>query len=103
MKGMIGGKNIIQLKSIYIPKGLIPLEKLFDKNDIAKNPKVQPHEDDIQDQKIGIEDCPKIIKLSKKNSIERKKKYIEFMNKYCNVFSWSYEHNILSNSSMYPI
>ena len=30
MKGMIGGKTIIQLKSNSIPKGLIDLDKLFD-------------------------------------------------------------------------
>ena len=53
LKGMTGGKYIIQLNSNFIPKGLIPLEKLFDRNDVAKNPKVQPHEDEIQDQDIG--------------------------------------------------
>ena len=36
MKGMIGGKDIIQLKINFIPK----------------NPKVNPHEDGIQDQYI---------------------------------------------------
>ena len=46
---MIGGKDIIQLKSNHIPKGLITLEKIFDQNDVAKYPKVQPNEDDIQD------------------------------------------------------
>ena len=47
LKNMIGGKDIIQLKSNHIPKGLIPLEKLFDKNDVAKYPKVYPNENDI--------------------------------------------------------
>ena len=44
MKNVIGGKDIIQLKNNYIPKGLIPLEKMFDQNDVAKDPKVQPIE-----------------------------------------------------------
>ena len=56
LKGMIGGKYIIQLKSNFIPKGLMPLEKIFDKNDIDKNTKVQPWEDEIQDQNIGTKD-----------------------------------------------
>ena len=52
LKGMIGGKEIIQLKSNFIPKVLIRLEKLFDRNDVEKIPKVQLHEDEIQDQNI---------------------------------------------------
>ena len=28
------GKNIIDLKNKYIPKGLVPLERLFDNNDV---------------------------------------------------------------------
>ena len=47
LRNMIGGKDIIQLKINHIPKGLIPLENLFDKNDVAKNTKVHPDEDDI--------------------------------------------------------
>ena len=62
---MIGGKEILQLKINFIPKELIPLEKLFGRNYVEKNPKVQLHEDEIQDQNIGTKDHPKIVKLSK--------------------------------------
>ena len=41
---MLGGKDIVQMKSNYIPKGLVTLEKLFDQNYFAKYPKVQPIE-----------------------------------------------------------
>ena len=58
LKNMIGGKNIIQLKSYHIPKGLIPIEKLFDQNDVAKDPIDQDHN-------IGTKDCPKIVNISK--------------------------------------
>ena len=30
--------DIIQLSNNFIPKGLIPLEKLFDYNDVPRNP-----------------------------------------------------------------
>ena len=53
LKNMIGGKDIIELKSNYIPKGLIATEKLFDQNDLPKDPKVHPNENDIQDKNIG--------------------------------------------------
>ena len=45
---MIGGNDIIQLKINFIPKGHIPLKNIFDRNDVEKNTKVQPHEDEIR-------------------------------------------------------
>ena len=50
---MLGGKDIIQLKSNFIPIGLIPLEKLFDHNDVAKDPKVKPI-DNVARKKITV-------------------------------------------------
>ena len=83
---MIGSKDIIQLKGNYIPKGLIPLEKLFDQNDVSKYPKFHPNENDIQDQNIASEDSPKIVKLSKKLPTEEMKRYIDLMNNFTNFF-----------------
>jgi hypothetical protein len=39
----IVGRDIVQIKNNVIPKGLVPLEKLFDNNDVARNPKVTPN------------------------------------------------------------
>ena len=61
----MGGKDIIQLKNNFIPRGLIPLEKNFDQNDVANKPKVKPVENVVEDRNIGTEENPKIIKLSK--------------------------------------
>ena len=47
---MIGGKYIVQLRRNYIPKGLVPLENLFDQKDVARYPKVQPIENHTGDQ-----------------------------------------------------
>ena len=38
----LGDKEIIQLKNNSFPKGLVPLEELFDHNDVAKTPGVIP-------------------------------------------------------------
>ena len=46
---MLGGKDIIQLKSNFIPRGLIPLEKIFDQNNVAKDPKFHPTENVVED------------------------------------------------------
>ena len=62
---MIGGKDIIQLKSNFIPRGMIPIEKLFEQNDVAKDPKVQPTKNVVEDQNIGTEETPKIINCPK--------------------------------------
>ena len=40
----LGDKEIIQLKNNSFPKGLVPLEELFDHNDVAKTPGVVPFE-----------------------------------------------------------
>ena len=45
LKESLGGKDIVQLKSNHIPRGLIPLDSLFDQNDVTIDPKVEPVED----------------------------------------------------------
>jgi hypothetical protein len=53
-QNQIVGRDIIQLKNNIIPKGLVPLEKLFDENDVAKNPKITASEEDVED--CNVED-----------------------------------------------
>jgi hypothetical protein len=55
----------MQSKNNYIPKGLIPLQGLFDENDVARNPKVIPNSDEVEDYNIDIDVDPKIINLYK--------------------------------------
>jgi hypothetical protein len=52
-KNPIIGKDIMQLKNKIIPKGLVPLEKLFDNNDVAKSPKITTNDGDVEDCNIG--------------------------------------------------
>ena len=49
----LGDKEIIQLKSNYFPKGLVPLEELFDQNGVAKAPGVIPVGTEVEDFNIG--------------------------------------------------
>jgi hypothetical protein len=64
-KNHIVGKDIMQLKNSIIPKGLVPLEKLFDNNDVARGPKITINDEDVKHCNIGTQKYPKIIKLSK--------------------------------------
>jgi hypothetical protein len=90
-KNQIAGKDIMQLKNNTIPKGLVPLEKLFDNNDVAKSPKITANDGDVEDCNIGTQEDPNIIKLSKTLSLEVKKRYISLMKEFPDVFAWSYE------------
>jgi hypothetical protein len=64
-QNVIAGKDIIQLKNNCIPNGLVPFEKSFDNNDVAKNPKVTTNEGEAEDYNIGTEKELRLIKLSK--------------------------------------
>ena len=79
------------MKENHFPKGLTPLEDLFDFNDIPKKPKMEPLKVDIEDYNIGIEEKPKIVKLSKSLPPDQKLKYVELIKEFQDVFAWSYE------------
>jgi len=64
-QNQITGRDIVQLKNNIIPKGLIPLEMIFENNYVARNPKVTANDEEIKDCNIGTQKSPKIIKLSK--------------------------------------
>ena len=88
---VIAGKEIIQLKNNCIPNGLVPFEKSFDNNDVAKNPKVAPNEGEAEYCNIGTEKEPRLIKLSKTLTPENKERYIRLIKEFSDVFAWSYE------------
>ena len=79
------------MKNNSIPKGLVPLEELFDTNDVAKNLKISPDNDGVEYYNIGFEDDPKVIKLSKDLDPKNRNKYIALMTKFSDVFAWTYE------------
>ena len=58
-----GNSKVLQLKNNSIPKGLIPLEKLFDQNDVFKSPKIQADDEEVESCNLGTVAMPKMIKL----------------------------------------
>lgn len=82
--------KVLQLKNNSIPKGLIPLEKLFDQNDVFKSPKIQADEEEVESYNMGTSTLPKMIKISKFLSADMKSKHIKMMKRFVDVFSWSY-------------
>lgn len=79
--------EILQLKGNTIPKGLVTLESLFDKND-EKKPSSSP---DTEKVNIGFENDPKIVLIKKCLSHKERKVIIELLNSYIDVFAWCYD------------
>ena len=69
--------EVLQSKHQSLPKGLVHIEELFDLNDVAKKPKLEPIESEVEECNIGSEEKPKMIKLSKTLPAHIKLKYIE--------------------------
>jgi hypothetical protein len=53
------------LKNNQIPKGLIPLERLFNHDDIPLKSTLQPQPEEVEDCDIGTKENPRLVKLSK--------------------------------------
>ena len=79
------------MKSNTIPRGLVPLEEIFDSNDVVRNPKVAPSDVEEEECGIGTKKEPKIIKISRSLNQENKKRDIKLMREFYDVFAWSYD------------
>jgi len=89
-EAQINEMDVLQLKKNIIPKGLIPLEELFDQDDVACKPTLQPTEKGVEEVNIGIAATPKMIKLSKALPPKIKDKYLSLMASFAYVFAWDY-------------
>jgi hypothetical protein len=86
----IANHCMLVLKNNQIPKGLIPLERLFDQNDIPLKSTLQPQPEEVEDCDIGTKDNPKLVKISKYLPPKTKSKYAKLLKQYKYVFTWSY-------------
>jgi hypothetical protein len=62
------GHKIIELKTNHLPKGLVPLERLFYHNDVSRKVVIQTKETDVVDCDIGPDTNPRLVKISRKLS-----------------------------------
>eukprot|EP00253_Pinus_taeda_P019825 PITA_19825 len=74
-----------------MPRGLVPLEILFNSNDVVVSSEKVSEDEHIQDQNIGTRKETKLVKLFKGVPLNYKERYIELFRKYTDVFAWSYE------------
>ena len=82
---------MLVLKNNQIPKGLIPLERLFDQNDIPLKSTLQPQPGEVEDCNIGTGEDSRIVKISKFLPPKVKDQYKDLLRQYKDVFAWSYD------------
>jgi hypothetical protein len=79
------------LPSNHIPRGLVPLERLFDGNDVPVKGKVSNEDAETTECNIGTKEEPKFVKLSSSLTREQKAQYTELLKEFVDVFAWTYE------------
>jgi hypothetical protein len=62
---MIVDHHIVQLPSNHIPKGLVPLERLFDNNDVAVKGNISKDDADVAECNIGTERGSQVCQVIK--------------------------------------
>lgn len=58
---------------------------------MARNPKVSPSDDEVEECNIGTEKEPKIIKIFKNLTKENKEKCVKLMKEFYDVLAWRYD------------
>ena len=88
-KTQIANHDIIQLSNNFIPKGLIPLEKLFDQmmSSETLSAFLQKMTEEIN---IGTDENIKNIKICASLDPEIKAQYLKLLQNYKDVFAWTY-------------
>jgi len=66
---------------------MVPLEQLFDKNDVPVKPTNLPKDNNTKECNIGTKEDPKYINLSKAIRDEYKEKYLHLFKEYMDFFS----------------
>lgn len=87
LKDEIVQDNIVQLPSNHIPKGLVPLEKFFDHNDVPYKPSRKGNESAAHRHNVGSPDHPKYINLSTHLSSAQSSEYYTLMKQFADIFS----------------
>ena len=84
--------EVLEFKDNTLPRGIFPLQELFDFNDVARKPKMESTEENIEECNLGSEQEPKMIKLSNTLPTSIKQKYIALFKYFIDVFALSYEY-----------
>ena len=70
---------------------MVPLEELFDQNDVARTHGVVPAETEVEYFNVGNNQAPMFIKISTNLPREERREYLALLRNYSKVFAWNYE------------
>ena len=82
--------DIVQLSNNFVPKGLVPIEKLFDQNDVLRNRQSISPQYDIEEVNIGKNDYIRSLKIYASLDPKIKAQYLKLFENYKDVFAGSY-------------
>jgi len=97
---IVAGCKILQLKWNTIRRGLVPLEKIFNKDDVTSKPMALEIDDQVENCNIGLEEEPQMIRLSNAIPLQYKQRYLNLFKTYKDLFAWSYEYLKQFNTSI---
>ena len=72
LKDKVGNQNIVQLPSNYIPQGLLPLEEIFDHNDVPFKPVKREKDPVVHEHNLGSQSHSKLVNLSSELTADQK-------------------------------
>jgi len=90
LRNKIGKDSIVQLPNNHIPKGLIPIEILFDQNDVPYKATQKEDQSTVCKHNIGSPGQPRYINLSTCLSAAQNVEYYNLMKQFADVFAWEY-------------
>jgi hypothetical protein len=91
LKSKIAAHEIVQLSTNRIPKGLVPLERLFDNNDVVVKLQSGEKESDVFQYNVASEQDPKHVNLASHLSKKQKADYGELLREFADIFAWQYD------------
>jgi len=89
-KSKIGAHEIVQLSTNRIPKGLVPLEKRFDHNDVVVKLEKKEEDSDVFQFNVSSEQDPKYVNLASHLTDKQKANYGELLKEFADIFAWQY-------------
>ena len=85
--------GILNLKTNTIPKGMVELERIFDRDESTLNRR-ETQEKGIKEcdsYNLGIDEEPKMVQIGKVCNQQERNDMLKLLTKYKDVISWSYE------------
>jgi ribonuclease HI len=89
-RNKIGSHEIVQLSTNRIPKGLVPLEKLFDHNDASIKLEKKEEDSDVFQFNVANEENPKYVNLASHLTNKHKYEYGDLLKEFSDIFAWKY-------------